>query len=72
MLISELQTSNKATVKDEDGASPDWLELYNTGTATVSLAVGAQAGGGGKHGVAGRCQLACPPAFLAACNAAHA
>lgn len=54
MLISELQTSNKITVKDEDGAASDWLELFNGGASTVSLAVGGgeerQAAGSGMAG----------------------
>lgn len=32
-------TSNKATLKDEDGSSSDWLELHNAGTTPLSLAV---------------------------------
>lgn len=39
VVISEVQSSNKQTIKDEDGASPDWLELFNSGTDAVSLAV---------------------------------
>lgn len=39
VLISELMPSNKQTIKDEDGAASDWLELFNRGTAVVSLAV---------------------------------
>ncbi|KAL4425868.1 hypothetical protein ABPG75_009884 [Micractinium tetrahymenae] len=38
VLISELMTDNKATIKDEDGATPDWIELHNTGGSTVGLA----------------------------------
>lgn len=53
MLISELQTSNKITIKDEDGTASDWLELFNSGSSTVSLAVSGgrrQAMGGKRHG----------------------
>jgi len=39
VIISELMISNKQTLKDEDGDYPDWLELQNTGTAPLSLAV---------------------------------
>lgn len=39
-------TSNKQTLKDEDGDSPDWLELHNTGPGAVPLAV---RGGGGPR-----------------------
>ncbi|KAL4445750.1 hypothetical protein ABPG77_008949 [Micractinium sp. CCAP 211/92] len=38
VLISELMTENKATIKDEDGSTPDWIELHNTGSSAVSLA----------------------------------
>lgn len=37
ILINEVQTSNKSTLADEDGDYPDWLELYNAGTAEVNL-----------------------------------
>lgn len=39
VIISELMTSNKATIKDEDGSSPDWIELHNVGSSAVSLTV---------------------------------
>jgi hypothetical protein len=39
VVISELMISNKQSVRDEDKDSPDWLELYNRGTAAVSLSV---------------------------------
>ena len=38
-MISEVQVDNKASVKDENGKSPAWLELYNAGSAAVGLAV---------------------------------
>ena len=38
LTISEVMTSNKATLADEDGAFPDWVELQNTGEEPVSLA----------------------------------
>lgn len=53
LLINELMTSNKQTLKDEDGASPDWVELYNRGPGAVSLAV--RGGGSGRGRLAG-CQ----------------
>ena len=28
-------TSNDETLKDEDGATPDWLELYNNSKAKL-------------------------------------
>lgn len=39
VVISELQSSNKNTLVDEDGDSSDWVELHNLGTQTISLAV---------------------------------
>jgi hypothetical protein len=38
LLLNELMPSNRSTVADESGAYPDWLELYNPGSADVSLA----------------------------------
>ena len=37
VLISEVMTSNDETLKDEDGSTPDWLELYNNSKANVDL-----------------------------------
>jgi hypothetical protein len=37
ILISEFVASNHAGIGDEDGDHPDWLELYNPGTAAVNL-----------------------------------
>ena len=36
-LINEFMASNTASVQDEDGDFPDWLELYNPGTAPIDL-----------------------------------
>jgi hypothetical protein len=36
VIVNEVVTSNSAYL-DEDGDSPDWLELHNTGTETVDL-----------------------------------
>ncbi len=37
LLISEFLASNDSDLKDEDGDSPDWIELHNAGDATASL-----------------------------------
>ncbi len=37
VLINEVMTSNRATVSDEDGDFPDWIELYNSGSSAVNL-----------------------------------
>ncbi|MFV2069642.1 MAG: chitobiase/beta-hexosaminidase C-terminal domain-containing protein, partial [Pirellulales bacterium] len=37
VTITELMASNGNTLLDEDGASSDWIELFNRGDATVSL-----------------------------------
>jgi hypothetical protein len=37
IVISEVQTQNKSTLRDEDGATPDWVELYNGGTEAANL-----------------------------------
>ena len=35
--ISEITTSNRSTLRTEDGSYPDWVELYNPSSKTVSL-----------------------------------
>ncbi len=37
VVINELSPSNNAVLMDEDGDYPDWIELYNTGSAVVYL-----------------------------------
>lgn len=37
VLINEIVASNSASIKDEDGDSPDWVELYNAGSTPVNL-----------------------------------
>ena len=37
-IISEFQADNADTILDEDGASSDWIEIYNPDTSAVSLA----------------------------------
>ena len=36
-VISEFMADNKSTLADEDGAFPDWIELYNPTTGGLSL-----------------------------------
>ena len=38
VLVNELMADNASAVQDEDGAHPDWIELYNAGTEAVDLA----------------------------------
>src|SRR5688572_7792915 len=38
VIISEFMASNGSTLADEDGAYSDWIEIYNGGATTVSLA----------------------------------
>ena len=38
VVINEFVTSNKSLYSDGDGNYPDWIELYNQSTKTVSLA----------------------------------
>ena len=35
--INELMSSNGGVITDSDGDTPDWIELYNSGTASVNL-----------------------------------
>src|SRR2546423_866019 len=37
LMISEFMAQNNSTLADEDGAFSDWIEIYNSGTNTVSL-----------------------------------
>jgi len=37
LVISEFMASNASTLADEDGAHEDWIEVHNTGAATVNL-----------------------------------
>ncbi len=37
VLISEFMADNSGTIADEDGTAPDWLEIWNSTNATVSL-----------------------------------
>lgn len=36
--INELCPANNSTLYDEDGETPDWIELYNAGSSAVNLA----------------------------------
>ncbi len=37
VVINEVMTSNKTTITDEDGDTPDWIEIYNAGNETINL-----------------------------------
>lgn len=37
VMISEFLASNSGGLLDEDGDTPDWIEIYNSGTAAVDL-----------------------------------
>ena len=37
VLLNEIMTANSRTLLDENGDSPDWIELYNPGAAPVRL-----------------------------------
>jgi hypothetical protein len=37
LFINEFMASNTATLQDESGAFPDWLEIHNPGSAEVDL-----------------------------------
>lgn len=37
LIISEVMASNKSVLIDEDGDSPDWIELYNGSDVSVNL-----------------------------------
>ncbi|HBR86313.1 MAG TPA: hypothetical protein DEA65_00515, partial [Candidatus Marinimicrobia bacterium] len=35
--FNEIMSSNGATIYDEDGDTPDWIELYNSGDNNINL-----------------------------------
>lgn len=37
VVINEICASNKKSLKDSEGDSPDWIELYNPGSKSVNL-----------------------------------
>ncbi len=37
LLLNEIVSSNSASLSDEDGNSPDWIEIYNPAPNTVNL-----------------------------------
>jgi hypothetical protein len=37
VIISEFEASNTSGLRDEDGASSDWIELFNASTTTANL-----------------------------------
>ncbi|MFC1552569.1 CotH kinase family protein [Candidatus Latescibacterota bacterium] len=37
-VINEIMASNTSTFQDEDGDSPDWIEIYNPGDTSIDLA----------------------------------
>ena len=37
LILNEIVASNQASLYDEDGNTPDWIEIYNTSSSTVDL-----------------------------------
>ena len=37
LIINEVMSSNGSTIYDEDGDTPDWIELYNGGDNIINL-----------------------------------
>jgi len=37
IFINEVMSSNNETIFDEDGDSPDWIEIFNADTTVISL-----------------------------------
>jgi|LSQX01.1.fsa_nt_gb hypothetical protein len=37
LVINEFMSSNTSTIADDDGEFNDWIEIYNSGSATVNL-----------------------------------
>ncbi|HEX8529284.1 MAG TPA: lamin tail domain-containing protein, partial [Cytophagales bacterium] len=38
VVVNEMMSANRQALRDEDGDTPDWVELRNTGPAPVNLA----------------------------------
>src|SRR5687768_10149459 len=38
LMITEFLADNSGGLRDEDGDSPDWIEIYNSGVTSVNLA----------------------------------
>ena len=38
VVINEIMSSNSLIINDEDGDSPDWIELYNNSDSSINLA----------------------------------
>ncbi len=38
LVLNEIVSSNRASLSDEDGDTPDWIEIYNPSSATIELA----------------------------------
>ncbi len=55
--ISELMASNKSTISDAQGLFPDWVELYNYGSATAELS-GCSLSDGKNTWQFGQCSMA--------------
>src|SRR6056297_3711140 len=37
LVINEVMFANHSTIEDEDGDTPDWVELFNSGNETLNL-----------------------------------
>ena len=37
LLINEIVSSNSSIFYDEDGDTPDWVEIYNTNNSAINL-----------------------------------
>ena len=37
LILNEIVASNRASLMDEDGDTPDWIEIYNTASSTLDL-----------------------------------
>ncbi|MFV2067309.1 MAG: lamin tail domain-containing protein, partial [Pirellulales bacterium] len=48
VMITELMASNDTTLLDEDGNSPDWIELHNAGSEPIDLLNWSLTDDGGK------------------------
>lgn len=68
LVINELQASNRNTLRQADGSTPDWIELYNAGTATADLAGMRIAINGRQHVIDAPLRLAAKGFLLLYCD----
>ncbi len=68
LMINELQASNRTTLRTANGATPDWIELYNAGTIAADLAGMRIAINGRQHVIDAPIRIAAKGFLLLYCD----